>query len=961
MLHPVIKSKKDQWLQEENCPIKPLLQYIKTTGELRDAQIEAIETYLFLKINGSNKPLWQLFAEGFFSLNDDLAAHNISQVARNVFENNPAARALYEFALWKQFQNSDLSEFIVANAESLPYEEIFRKIFYGISYTDYLFSLPMGAGKTYLMAAFIYLDLYFATNEPDNPVFARNFMVVAPSGLKSSIIPSLKTIEKFNPAWVLPEPAASQIKGLIKFEVLDQQKSAKKSNKARNPNSQKVAAHQPFEDAIGLVLVVNAEKVILDRLDVTKVGESYQFDFRETDDEKDKAANELRNLLGKIPALQIHIDEVHHAATDDIKLRQVVSRWHSGGTVNSVIGYSGTPYLTKPEPIPLNGSRSLKFSQITNTVYYYPLTTAVQRFLKKPRVEQTIGLQPLDIIQRGVEDFMSHYGDKVYANGTTAKLAIYCGGIPRLEEEVLPYLTGVMGIDPSLILKYHGGNTQYKVPPQEKWEYGILDTPLSTKKIVLLVQIGKEGWDCKSLTGVVLSQKGDCPTNMVLQTSCRCLRQVVKGQAETALIYLNEENAKILDKQLQEEQHTSIQELNRLVAGAAPDLVERFSRMDHLKLPTMAFYQLQVEYKTITMEETPNTQHKLQALWQDDAYRTLALQHRRELSTTGPQEKEFIYHTGTEEARFFPWLQAISKGSFGALRLAQFMEFESELAALFTTVTYEENGIRYFNNQYRQGEIQAQVRLAFRCRRSLETSEEVLRKDVRLLIVEQLQAIAKHDKLYPSAQEVTQIQQIDGSGRPAAEAERAANELLKAQREQMEAQGLGGLLPAHTEIHFSNAVHAKDRSFHLLPYNFWQSGFELKFLDEALKLRNLQQAGLELYYNGERSLTEFRIACYEKPGNHWKYVGEYTPDFLLVQRKDGAIDKAIIIETKGSGFAHDPKFIKRRNFVSGEFLRLNAEKFGYPKFDYLYIEGESKVEPRHLADLSNKIAQFFID
>ena len=26
-------------------------------------------------------------------------------------------------------------------------------------YTDYLFSLPMGAGKTYLMSAFIYLDL----------------------------------------------------------------------------------------------------------------------------------------------------------------------------------------------------------------------------------------------------------------------------------------------------------------------------------------------------------------------------------------------------------------------------------------------------------------------------------------------------------------------------------------------------------------------------------------------------------------------------------------------------------------------------------------------------------------------------------------------------------------------------------------------------------------------------------
>ena len=56
----------------------------------------------------------------------------------------------------------------------IDYNEFFRNAFYGVSYTDYLFSLPMGAGKTYLMAAFIYLDLYFAYNEPTNPSFAHN-------------------------------------------------------------------------------------------------------------------------------------------------------------------------------------------------------------------------------------------------------------------------------------------------------------------------------------------------------------------------------------------------------------------------------------------------------------------------------------------------------------------------------------------------------------------------------------------------------------------------------------------------------------------------------------------------------------------------------------------------------------------------------------------------------------------
>ena len=32
--------------------------------------------------------------------------------------------------------------------------KVLKDIFYQVTYSDYLFSLPMGAGKTYLMAAF---------------------------------------------------------------------------------------------------------------------------------------------------------------------------------------------------------------------------------------------------------------------------------------------------------------------------------------------------------------------------------------------------------------------------------------------------------------------------------------------------------------------------------------------------------------------------------------------------------------------------------------------------------------------------------------------------------------------------------------------------------------------------------------------------------------------------------------
>lgn len=91
-----------------------------------------------------------------------------------------------------------------------------------------------------------------------------------------------------------------------------------------------------------------------------------------------------------------------------------------------------------------------------------------------------------------------------------------------------------------------------------------------------------------------------------------------------------------------------------------------------------------------------------------------------------------------------------------------------------------------------------------------------------------------------------------------------------------------------------------------------------------------------MYFNGDDELTEFKIRCYKQKGKNWSYIGEYVPDFLLLNRnEDNNIKQVIIIETKGEGFAE--KFAERRTFMT-EFVRLNNEKFGYNKFDFLYIE-----------------------
>lgn len=961
MLHYIIQQKKNEWLQSDDCTIRDLVKYIRDKGHLRDTQIEAIETYLFLKIQGQNKPLWQLFSEGFFTNGTDLAKLDINQIAREYLSQNKNAFALFDFARQKNGNGTyipELEKLIKANPASLDYDTIIKSIFYNVNYADYLMSLPMGAGKTFLMAAFIYLDLYFAANEPENKAFAHNFLVLIPSGLKSSIVPSLKTIENFDPSWVLSEPSASNLKKLLKFEVLDEQKTAKKSNKARNPNAQKVNACLP--NPFGQVFVVNAEKVIL---------ESFKFNAQtELELDEEDTTNDLKRLFGQIPNLSILIDEVHHAATDDIKLRQAVNYWHSKGNITTVLGFSGTPYLPKAEKIKV-GDYEFKFSQITNTVYYYPLVTAIRKFLKTPTVKIGQNLDRFQIIKQGIEDFDNQYKNKVYENGTIAKVAIYCSNIEVLEEEVYPFLTGELKINPNEILRYHKGNKAHPQPEGSELEFRSLDLPISKKRYILLVQIGKEGWDCKSLTGVILSQKGDCPQNMVLQTSCRCLRQVDKGKEETALIWLNKDNADTLNKQLKQEQNTSIEELNSTKRTGKPETIDRHSRMDFLQLPKVDFYQMKVTYQAIDEEETPNTKAKLKALLKNiDNFKASALITTSDIANIDTGEIDVINETGIAFANFNQWLFEISRESFGLISEAQLHQYDNELKEIFETISYEKEGQRFFNELYDLYTIQSKIRLAFSIKRDLQTDTEVIPKQAELLIAKRLTEVEKNERLYPNEADTTKILELDKSNASVSIDTAEIEKAYQLMKETLEAQGMGNFVPTYetfkADKDYSLPVKSKNHTFHYLPYNFGgsgASGFEIETLQKALQLADFKNKELEIYYNGERGLTEFVINCFAKEGKYWKNIGKYTTDFLIVKRtaKD-KIHKALLIETKGSVYAADKVFQKKKSYVETEFLKLNKEKFGYQRFDFLYLE-DSKDIAANITKLNNKINQFFND
>lgn len=974
MFYALIHEKVRRWADADACPVSSLLRYIRTRGALREPQIAAIETYLFLKIEGRGRSLANLFASGFFNDTESLTHARISQIARDRFAADPAALAIYQLCgaleRAKGTGNRGLADLferhVTAHPDADGFTTAIREIFYNAEYPDYLFSLPMGAGKTFLMAAFILLDLYFAVNEPGNPAFARNFIVLAPSGLKSSIVPSLRTIEHFDPSWVLPEPAASAIRKLVKFEVLDQPKSAKRSNRARNPNAQKLAAHMPFEDLVGLVLVVNAEKVILNRVEV----DAQRQLIERNQEEKERLANELRHLIGRIPRLQIFIDEVQRAAEGDIKLRAVVNAWCRAGHISAVLGFSGTPYHDATRSIPI-GPLALQSSTIANTVYYYPLATAIAGFLKKPRLEVARGLQSIEIVRDGVRRFMAEFGGRVYTNGACAKLAIYCGNIARLEEEVYPLLVGDLRIPPDRILKFHQGNKAHPIAKDAAAEFALLDHPASRRQIVLLVQIGKEGWDCRSLTGVILSQEGDCPRNMVLQTSCRCLRQVDGGPNETAFILLNESNATVLDKQLKEEQSTSIRELNAIRPAAPPNPVPRVSRLDRLGLPPLVFHQLRIAYLDVATGTPADPAATLAACSPDDfkSQATLTSRYLDERHAAFDNAFGLIRETAViseqfgDLASFADWLNEIARESLGGLAFDALRPFRATLRRLFDRITYVERGHRRYNTLYDQSAIRSAIRLAFHTRRELRCDEETVRQDAALLIVHKLDALPEQAGLWPNPETRRKILERDAlpPGPPPAMAD------IEAQRPQFKAIAEAMNNPALEESLLRDLVRkvqgekgideVRSRTLHYLPYAFSQSDFERAMIEQVLALASFRQAGLEIYYNGERHLTEFRVDCYARAGRHWRRIGFYTPDFLVIRRESGDIRQVLILETKGRGFADQPGFVARRRFMEEDFIGLNNKAFGYARFDFLVLDDADMA--RNIERLNARIAAFF--
>lgn len=143
------------------------------------------------------------------------------------------------------------------------------------------------------------------------------------------------------------------------------------------------------------------------------------------------------------------------------------------------------------------------------------------------------------------------------------KLAIYVAGVEEAATEVKPALEKILaklGIPTSKIL-LNVGDAKYTKNDDIR-DFNNLDVPGTEgneKQFVILVEKGKEGWNCRSLFAVALFRSPKSKI-FVLQAKMRCLRAITDERL-TATVFLSKENYDTLDDELHKNFNMEIKDI----------------------------------------------------------------------------------------------------------------------------------------------------------------------------------------------------------------------------------------------------------------------------------------------------------------------------------------------------------------------------------------------------------------
>ena len=504
---------------------------------LRTPQFEALEMYIFLKEYLDNRYVHQIFADWHAKGNGFEERSNLGAEQLDLF----------------------------GELDTAQYEAVFEYIrkFDRREYPNYIFALPMGTGKTILMATCIFYEFLLANKFPKDPKYCHNALVFAPD---RTVLQSLKEIQTFDMAHVVPPEYVNFLSSNIRFHFLEEAGTALSTiDQSRFnliiSNTQKIILKKQHKEKSLIDSLFQSEAPTYQPGSVyDEASDLYGFDVPE--DEKDLTLNQRFQKLTRLEQLGIFVDEAHHAFGSQLArdmgiqnsktslrltIDELAARLDQAGTqVCACYNFTGTPYVGK--------------LVLPEVVYGYGLKEAIDRgFLKKVPLHSYTNPRSSEFVKLVIKDFWeNHQGQR--HEGMLPKLALFAATIDELQNELRPAVESALSevgapLDRILV---NVGDPKL-TSNDELREFINLDTPASEKQFILLVNKGKEGWNCRSLFGVALYRKPKSKI-FVLQASMRCLRQIGEGQ-ETGHIYLSEENMGILDDELRQNFRVSVDEI----------------------------------------------------------------------------------------------------------------------------------------------------------------------------------------------------------------------------------------------------------------------------------------------------------------------------------------------------------------------------------------------------------------
>lgn len=497
---------------------------------LRVPQFQALEMYVFVKEFLDNQKVKDMFADWY--------NHKNKFEGRTPFICHEDGRMEYQGTMFDD---------ITADVYNDVFDALQNQ---DQSYPNYIYALTMGTGKTILMATCIFYEFILANKFPRDTRFCHNALVFAPD---KTVLQSLKEIKTFDISKVIPSEYVPFLASNLTFHYLDDASTTLNTIDGSDYN----------------IIISNTQKIILkevhkERNAVDKLmNEQLQLDFGEDDflkelysnhDEKEVSLNQRFEKIIRLNQLGVYVDEAHHLFGTDLKasLSDTTKETSLRYTINEIAktlekrstklvacyNYTGTPYVEN--------------RILPEVVYTFGLKQAISDgYLKQVEVIGYDNVKNEEFLRKILTDFFKYHGNELY-EGLKPKIAIFGAEIKEVTDEIKPIVEGILNdldIDLSTILVNVGDTVITKDRDiQDFNNLDVVGSEGSKKQVLLLVNKGREGWNCRSLFSVALYRSPKSKI-FVLQSTMRCLRSITDRQL-LAHVFLSNENYMILDDEL---------------------------------------------------------------------------------------------------------------------------------------------------------------------------------------------------------------------------------------------------------------------------------------------------------------------------------------------------------------------------------------------------------------------------